>query len=728
MALFNRPLFSRANELKQENLEALEAQLEQQQKELQEKLAAIKAEKERIERERLLRQPTTITVYAVKNGHVELRVLPEPFKPHIESIVLRYQTRANNPVFIKLQDWEQFCTLVYKEEPALDLKDPNDLVKFINAPAWIIRRHTRSILVKPNPVTNATGYYVGLNNEEKKLYFYDIPGREWNGNAKGYLIPLSEGWRLYALTEGLPSKVVKWEGDELIKEVIDEFNKRARLKDIHSAKDSTYDVEFPGDPNFKTRAHQRVALEFIDLVGGRALVAYGMGTGKTAISIGRALATGAQKVVVVVPGSLKKNWERHIKNLTGEHPFVMKGRVPDEYDVRNLMIKKPRWVIINYEILRSYNDVEIESGATQKRNLWVELLNMYEPDLIIVDEAHYMKNPSSAQSKAIRSLQAKDMLALTGTPVLNRPGELWPVLNWMRPEMFPAYETFLRQYGAGRSVYNTEKLRSLLESVMIRRTKDDVWENLPSINRITHAHELSDRAKKLYTKILTGIYEEMAEYDAQGLGGDVRRVKNILAKIILMKKVCAADKVETTADLATEIVDEGEGEKYNKVLIFSQFKGAAFSIHQRLADQGSLCFVSRTRDGFKTANDVERDRLVQQFQEDPRIKYLVVTEKTAKEGHDITQAGTVIFNDLFWTPAAHQQGEARAFHRMIDPHGGNVYYIQAVDTIEDWIVELLGIKQNTIDAIVEGKGIDYSIQDELMERLKESFNKWKEGK
>jgi SNF2 family DNA or RNA helicase len=131
-----------------------------------------------------------------------------------------------------------------------------------------------------------------------------------------------------------------------------------------------------------------------------------------------------------------------------------------------------------------------------------------------------------------------------------------------------------------------------------------------------------------------------------------------------MKQVCAIDKVEDTADLATELYDQTDESEDRKVLIFSQYKAVAYAIYQRLADQGALCFVRRGEDSFITADNNERDALVQQFQNDPSIKYLIVTEKTAKEGHNITAAGHVIFNDLFWTPAAHEQGEGRAYGRL----------------------------------------------------------------
>ena len=186
-----------------------------------------------------------------------------------------------------------------------------------------------------------------------------------------------------------------------------------------------------------------------------------------------------------------------------------------------------------------------------------------------------------------------------------------------------------------------------------------------------------------------------------------------------LKQCCAMDKALSghTVELAVDCADNTEADKWNKVLIFSQYKAVAYALSQQLGHE-ALCFVSKGREDFVTADDIERDRLVQQFKTDPHIKYLVVTEKTAKEGHDITIAGTVIFNDLFWTPAAHAQGEARAFNRDNDPHGGNTYFMTCEDTIEDWIVELLGVKQGTFEQVIEGTNAHKSIEMDIVDRLR----------
>src|SRR5690606_966087 len=127
---------------------------------------------------------------------------------------------------------------------------------------------------------------------------------------------------------------------------------------------------------------------------------------------------------------------------------------------------------------------------------WVEALNLYKFDYIIVDESHYARNPAANQSQALRQLESTYKTTLSGTPIVNRPGELWTILNWLHPEQFPYYETFLNQYGYGRAISDEQakELRSLLETIMIKRMRKDISKNLPPINRIPETYEMSPKA------------------------------------------------------------------------------------------------------------------------------------------------------------------------------------------------------------------------------------------
>jgi len=442
-----------------------------------------------------------------------------------------------------------------------------------------------------------------------------------------------------------------------------------------------------------------------------------------------------KKIVVICPASLKQNWCREIRKWTGDAPNVYMGAEPADYDLIKAVTAPMRWNVINYDIVgRKVDRVKTwtdEKGykheENQTRFFWVELINLLKPDLVIVDEGHYIKNMDTNRSIAVRKLKCPQIIFLTGTPVLNRPGELYPMCSMVRPELFPAQETFMRQYTYdGKSARNVEELRQLLRTFMIRRLKKDVLKDLPPINRVRDYTELSAKAKKRYDLVIQGLYEEI------NLAGNSsnKDVTNILTQIMRLKQVCAIDKVERTAELATELYDQTDESEPRKVIIFSQFLLSAYKITQLLGDE-ALSFVQRTKSGLHTADVGERDRIVQQFMTDDRYKFLVVTEKTLKEGANVTVAGHVIFNDLFWTPASHEQAEGRAYGRLSDLHSiGSYYRITDMngEGIDEWIMELLARKLKTIKEVVEGveEGRDESIVMDLIEKIKASM--FKKGK
>ena len=697
-----------------------EEELLKQLKDIQEKKKEIQRIKDEREKEELKKKPEVIKFRSFVYGSITFEI--EHGNPVAVDIINKHNYVHDKISTVHVDKFDGF---VEEINTAL----PN--TKWVNfepiyQPYWKIARRDKNLILQWNPITNEGGRFKRFQNADNSENVNSIPGILMR--TKFYEIPFSEGWRLYLIHPEQSTKLCEWE-DGVRAEVEKEFEKRLRVTTIHSAEDSEVDFTFDHSPDFHLRAHQRVALEFSDLVDHRTIVAYGTGTGKTAISIANALRSGAERILFVVPGSVRENWRKHLVNHTGVEPVILAGRTPTEQDLRYLMINHPKFVMINYEILRTKIKVDNTKGdilKSEERYPWVDVINLYRPDYIVVDESHYIRNPTSQQSKALRKLGNKNTkkMAMSGTPIMNRPGELWSVLNWLHPETFPYYETFLNQYGFGRSIgtYEAKKLRSLLETIMIKRTRADISKNLPPVNRIVETFEMSGKARAIYDKILSGIYEEFATYDHMGVGGQIKQYKSILPKINAMIKVCAADKVRHTVTRAIEIADAIEEDKWNGILIFTKFRGTASRIARELGHE-ALTFVERTNSGFTTMKMEDRMKIVEEFQTNPDKRFLVATEASAREGLDITRAGVVMFNTLFWNPAAHIQCEGRPFYRESDMHGGDSMYLTMEDSIEEWITDLQGIKQNTIDKVVEGKGMETNITNKIIEKLRESFNK-----
>lgn len=588
--------------------------------------------------------------------------------------------------------------------------------KYETAPEFSIELREKHFLVTPH-------------QKAPQSPIRDIPGADFYREKNYWTIPLTEGWRLFEAMEPYAKdeqgRGVVWAKDALAL-VESEIERRTKLDAVALKQDSDIDVKF--QPGFVLRPFQRVGVEFIDLAKGRALLADQMGLGKTWQALGYAVLRDL-RTVVVCPAHLKANWAREIYQLTGQHPTILQGREPDQFAVTTMLLNKPKFTIINYDIISTKvmtqrTETTDEKGDVhvvlpQERWLWADLINMSKPDYIIADEAHYIKNTDSNRSKAVRLLQSQHRLPMTGTPILNRPGEYWAVLNWVRPDLFPSEDKFLYQYtNGGKTPKNVAELREILKSIMLRRLKKDVVSELPPINRITQLHELDPNAQAQYKLVLAGVYKAIDSY-----GNEVERnVTSILAEIGKLKEVCAHATVDRTVELAAELYDTEQdatdakgGNK--KVLIFSQYKDVVRKIAFGLGREA----ISWTGD---TAFE-ERTRLEGEFQNNPDVHFLVVSLMTGQTGLNLTAAGHVIFNDLYWTPAAHQQAEERAYGRLSNMHGADSYYVVCVNTIMEWIQELLAGKLDIINQTVEGIDAERnpSIGMEIIRRLKEAMGR-----
>lgn len=697
----------------------LVAQINEQRQRLQELERALEAEQEtQREAERL--RPVEVCAVDTNAEYVNVKI--KVSREDIELLLRRipgiiHDTFANvwRLPITQWKDFKRNTSLLHAVKISHALGVEVKIKKFLDVPEFVIRRKERSLTIACHPEAIQYDLRCVSGIRIKSRHLLEIP--------------LAEGWRLvdfFTSYKREGQEAIVWEGDAL-EFVQKDLEKRVRLDELILGGKSTLTGKDVGFSNGHTlRDFQLIAVEFVHVADGRALIADQMGLGKTWEAIAFANYAKCNSIFVVCPAHLKANWAREIISLTGEIPTILNGRVPGNHDLQELLIKKPRFVIINYDILGSKTvvpkDVKVDENgmrheiAAHNRFFWIELINMAKPDLIILDEAHYIKNTDSNRSQGCRQLNSKYRLGLTGTPVLNRPGEYWAVLNWLNTELFPSEGNFLANftYDNGKRARNIEQLQELLRPMMIRRLKKDIISELPPISRITQLHELSDTARLLYTKVLQGVYEKIDEAGER----IEHKITSILAELGKLKEVVAHDTVQRTAELATELYDteddiEGSKLGHKKVLIFSQFKATTSKIASLL---GPECL---TWSGDTPME--QRTQLEERFQTDPDIKYLCVTLMTGQTGLNLTAAGHIIFNDLWWTPAAHEQAEERAYGRMSDMHGCDSFYIVGKDTIVEWIMELLYEKRdiiaNTVDGVESSR--DVNIGREIIRRLQE---------
>lgn len=679
----------------------------------------VNKEEEEEEVEELEEEKFNIKVRMLTEHYVSLKTeYDEEFVTMIKRIPSRSWDSFNRENNFRLEDWEDFLErlnhLSFKTKFEFEDGAEEAINDYINRPHVVVSLEEKNLIIK-------TTCYAGQRLVRK------IEGLKYSHkHARGiyndaYKIQAAELWKVYEVLEG--KEKVKWEDGAL--EFAEKELERRKQLDILLGEIEGNEIDVGVKLNgIELKPFQKQAVAFADFTDYNCIIAHQMGLGKTLMSIASCVKYQKEKnnkarFLVVIPGKLKSNWVRHIEHLTGERALVLYKSSPNEEDMLKVTLGSHVWTIINYEILgrklEVKEDVKDPSGVvigttTKDRYLWVELLNMRPYDIIVLDEAHYIKNTRAQRSKATRDIQGERFIPMTGTPILNRPSELWPLLNLVRPDQFPSFDGFVNTYSHyDGTTANVERLKQTLRTTMIRKTKKEVMKDLPPINRIYEYRTLSSEAMKVYKGVLNGVYAALEEWTPNS---EQKAVTGILAQINRLKQVCAYDKIETVGELARDVKESEDNG--GKVIIFSFYVDVIEKIKQFLGDEAIELHGSK-KDQWR----------IDKFRNDPNINYLVAQYQVGGEGHDLQCANNVIFADLFWTPAAHQQCEERAYGRMADPHPINSYYVIVEESIEIWIQELLDKKLKVIEQVVEGTTIDpsESIAKDLLRRMKEQMRR-----
>lgn len=540
----------------------------------------------------------------------------------------------------------------------------------------------------------------------------EIQSLQYNIGHQNFTFSVAEAFKFPTIVKNqYPNAKVEY-SEELNKIIQEQVGKSALLSEVATAKN------WPEIPNpftginpitnqvWDLKPHQRVAIKFSELLDDKALIAYDMGLGKTAIDIAIIELRGYKKVLIICPAKAKWNWRAEIKKFTGQDSRILSGEQPDDLAIDDIISNKYKYYIINYDILSRASITEEVDGKEEYLNKWAMVINLAKFEFFGVDESHRIKNTGSKRSKAVRAINMPHVTPLSGTFIVNRPGELFPNLQLVARDDFRDEGSFNARfmYSDG-TAKNTKQLRELLGRYMIRRTWKDVYGEDLAPNRIQFTKDLSETARKHYEKILEGIYISLRRPDYR------REVPSILAQLTRCNQICSADNCETSADLAIEALEETG----KKVLIFSQYLESHAAIAEIL---GKSAIILNGRSA-----DEERDTGEKAFQ-DPQseIKFII---SNLTEIFTWTEAHTVVFNDMWWTAKDHQQAEGRAFGRTNDPHSGNSYYIINEETTDEFRYGLLQRKlalfKEVIDGVANEQEEANSIAMALIEHLRNSL-------
>jgi len=469
------------------------------------------------------------------------------------------------------------------------------------------------------------------------------------------------------------------------------------------------EIQIPGLKG-QLRPFQNKGVATIEQKNGRVLLADDMGLGKTIQAIAwLQLHQEIQTTVIVCPASVKSYWRRMIRLWMDPFPTVriLFGTKPDSSI-------KSEVVIINYDILANKTEKYTDQNGKKKqreipRSGWVDYLIDMKPELVIFDESQYIKNTSARRTYAARKLSrhSKYILGLSGTPIENRPIEIYNICKIIDDSRIPSFWPFVQKYCAARhngfgwdysGASNTQELNELLTStIMIRRKKSEVLRELP--DKVYSYVPFSLENQKEYNEA----ERNFVAYVRKNLGAErAKKISNAeaLTKIEGLKQLTIRGKIDQCIEWIENFLDTRE-----KLVVFTTHQFTVDTLMQQFRN------VSVKIDG--SVRSSIRQKIVDDFQQSNSIQLFVGNIKAAGVGITLTAASNVAFLELPYKPSEISQAEDR-LHRIGQEESVTVYFLLAEDTIEERIVEMLDNKRKIIDRVLDGQETD---QDSLLTEL-----------
>ena len=439
-------------------------------------------------------------------------------------------------------------------------------------------------------------------------------------------------------------------------------------------------------------SHQKEAIQKL-LENKKFILADDMGLGKTTSSIVAALESGDKKILIICPATLKINWKREIENYSDRSIFIAEGKqFSTEHD----------FVIINYDIIKNFHD------AKKKDESQILGANF---DLVIIDEAHYIKNAQAQRTKLINDFVKKvDRLwLLTGTPMTSRPIDYYNLLSLIDSPVAKNWMAYVIRYCQGyqfkvgsRKVWNVmgasnlEELRDRTSGLTLRRLKEDVLD-LP--DKIITPVYLRLKSKE-YEEVMGEYYNWYEKNPEESKSLTVQ-----FTKLTKVRQIIANEKITQTIEIAENILEQDK-----KVIIFCNFTESLNKIIEHFGKSAVKVDGSMSK--------VERQHSVDEFQDNPKVKVFVGNIKAAGVGLTLTSAEAVIMNDLSFLPSDHSQAEDRAY-RYGQKNNVLVYYPIFENTIEGIIYDILNAKKQVISTVMGDNVNSADYAEEILRRINE---------
>ncbi len=445
-------------------------------------------------------------------------------------------------------------------------------------------------------------------------------------------------------------------------------------------------------------------LQFMTRLGLGACLADDMGLGKTVQVI--ALLLSRQKeaktpALLVVPASLVGNWRAEVKRFAPDLKLFIAHPSVTSRESIDLAVKHTA------EALRGCDAMLTTYQFLQRTEAW----QVHPWSVVILDEAQAIKNPGSASTKAVKRLQATTRIALTGTPVENRPGDLWSLFDFLNPGLLGGSGAFADAVKrCAKSSEGFAPLRRLVKPYILRRMKTDksIITDLPDKIETKAYCGLTKRQATIYAKLVDQLAKMLADKDME----PIKRQGLVLGFLMKFKQICnhpshwngdgawnpeASGKFTRLAEICSELAERRE-----RALIFTQFQETCDPLARFLATVfGREGLILHGGTSVK-----KRPELVEAFQQPGGPPFMVISVKAGGTGLNLTAASHVIHFDRWWNPAVENQATDRAF-RIGQKKNVFVHKFVCQGTIEEridaLIEEKLGLAQ---DLIGDGAGAE----------------------
>ncbi len=413
--------------------------------------------------------------------------------------------------------------------------------------------------------------------------------------------------------------------------------------------------------------------------------------------------------LLVVPASLLANWKAEAERFAPSLRLLV---------AHPSATTRQELAGLSADALAGYDLVAVTYGSVA-RFPWLAAVRF---GLAVVDEAQALKNPGARQTRAVKALRARVRVALTGTPVENRVGDLWSIFDFLSPGLLGSAKAFgLFVKGAERAAEEADghgpasggpapyaALRELVRPYILRRLKTDrsVIDDLPGKTEVKAYCSLTKRQAALYQEAVEGLASEL---QAPGGQAGMKRRGVVLSYLLRFKQLCnhpsqwtgdgayapaESGKFARLAEIADVVASRGE-----KALVFTQFRELTEPLARYL---GGL--FGRPGLVLSGATAVKaRQILVRRFQEDEAVPFFVLSLKAGGTGLNLTAASHVIHFDRWWNPAVENQATDRAF-RIGQRRPVLVHKLVCRGTVEERIDALLESKATLARDLVEGGG------------------------